>query len=1028
MVRAVFALLIIVSIQAAHAETTNKILNGEFTHGLKGWTFHGEFAPSTENDAFESDVAAAGEPWTTNLSHGVALKPDTDYTLRFDAKSVVERELIVGWGIFHEPWSANVEIVTLSTDWQTYEIKGQATFGADENSRLIFDYGHQLGAVFIDNVSFSAAADPAASEIPSLIVGPENPASVETTPSIVPGASNGLNKFSRDSEVEAVVNNFVLSLLGFSWFNEAGGKVVACDMPPRVCDASALVSSVSESSLAHAPSQGSANSAETLTSNSASSSASESGVISLPMPPEVQELNSDANDSSNSSPALDSIPDVTEVSFEKREDEPERTNAPAPASSMLYVQATAPLLDVVQEYSMELASAPKSRVNIHGQRATSKQSGVDRQAPSRPQNLIVQNATATTVYLKWSPSTDNVAVSEYEIYQDGFFIASTDRQGLNIEFLEQNTEYQFYIKAIDAAGNVSRTSAVVDATTAEDDAVDIFPWASNDHANDGAMSLSSVTMQGGTVLETGNAFDEIKTTDVFSYEGENAIEMNVRHDGTGFAAAHLTTNSDQPGYEPNTTEQRDAPKDVSARTHLRFYVKGDVNSGAFIALADTSGTRSELVHLRDFVAVDSQWQEARIALSEFGTAIDLRSLVSIDVIVNDAIAQGGWTFYIDKVEFINLPVNPNIAIVESLCGENAPDSDADSICDQAEVHFGTDIMNADTDGDRLSDAAELLGVAGVDLWRLGANPLRADIFLEMDYYADLRLEKEAIQIVIDAFANAPTTNPDGSTGITLHVDESDAISGADVDSDLDPVYSDFEVLKNKYFTPERVGIFRYCLVANQYNGGKSSGLAFGMPASEFILTMGAWNTPGGTTLQQAGTLMHELGHVLGLDHGGQDGTNYKTNYFSVMNYHYQLTGLPMRDGSVVFDFSRYYVSEIGTSFNEFDSMSGFNGTTEEDLDKFWVKLREGDTTYHLEGSAASNLDYNRNSKIESTAASIYTPASQSDWDNIVFSGNPASPIGDQHLGLQTPTFTKMSFEIDAEYEHAECLTEDHASH
>jgi hypothetical protein len=50
-----------------------------------------------------------------------------------------------------------------------------------------------------------------------------------------------------------------------------------------------------------------------------------------------------------------------------------------------------------------------------------------------------------------------------------------------------------------------------------------------------------------------------------------------------------------------------------------------------------------------------------------------------------------------------------------------------------------------------------------------------------------------------------------------------------------------------------------------------------------------------------GTFMHELGHNLGLHHGGgftADGTaedlpNYKPNYLSVMNYNYQLVGIPM---------------------------------------------------------------------------------------------------------------------------------------
>jgi hypothetical protein len=95
-------------------------------------------------------------------------------------------------------------------------------------------------------------------------------------------------------------------------------------------------------------------------------------------------------------------------------------------------------------------------------------------------------------------------------------------------------------------------------------------------------------------------------------------------------------------------------------------------------------------------------------------------------------------------------------------------------------------------------------------------------------------------------------------------------------------------------------IFHYLLFGNSQlaNGASgSSGLAE-VPGNDFIVTMGNWGftTTAGAQLNQlinmqAATVMHELGHNLGLRHGGFEDANYKPNYWSVMNYLYQLAGL-----------------------------------------------------------------------------------------------------------------------------------------
>ncbi|WP_033823430.1 M66 family metalloprotease [Kitasatospora sp. MBT63] len=59
-------------------------------------------------------------------------------------------------------------------------------------------------------------------------------------------------------------------------------------------------------------------------------------------------------------------------------------------------------------------------------------------------------------------------------------------------------------------------------------------------------------------------------------------------------------------------------------------------------------------------------------------------------------------------------------------------------------------------------------------------------------------------------------------------------------------------------------------------------------------------------------LMHELGHNLGLDHGGNEAHNCKPNYVSVMNYDLN-SGIPRAGGGVVVDFSPARIALDGTS-------------------------------------------------------------------------------------------------------------------
>ncbi|MBI9055631.1 MAG: T9SS type A sorting domain-containing protein [Bacteroidales bacterium] len=92
---------------------------------------------------------------------------------------------------------------------------------------------------------------------------------------------------------------------------------------------------------------------------------------------------------------------------------------------------------------------------------------VDTEAPTVPSNLSTSSITSSSVSLSWNASTDNIGVTEYDVYKDGSFLASISSTSYGVSGLSANTTYTFYVKAKDAAGNVSLASNTLNVTTLE---------------------------------------------------------------------------------------------------------------------------------------------------------------------------------------------------------------------------------------------------------------------------------------------------------------------------------------------------------------------------------------------------------------------------------------------------------------------------------------------------------------------------------------------------------------------------------
>ena len=226
------------------------------------------------------------------------------------------------------------------------------------------------------------------------------------------------------------------------------------------------------------------------------------------------------------------------------------------------------------------------------------------------------------------------------------------------------------------------------------------------------------------------------------------------------------------------------------------------------------------------------------------------------------------------------------------------------------------------------------------------NPTAGDLYIELDWMRDPTNNSHApssgvIQAVKEAFAAAPT-------GITLHVQlgevPSDTVRGGEITFHKDSIKVSssllippgFYRLKEYYFgtradrentstspywsawspypdsikdrlTAKRQAFHYEMIIYKQSEAPTSSGWGE-VRGNDFVVSLGSYTPSMGSLDQQEGTMMHELGHNLNLRHGGNEDTNCKPNYLSIMSYTFQFAA--NADTSRPLDFSRVKLNDI----------------------------------------------------------------------------------------------------------------------
>jgi hypothetical protein len=328
--------------------------------------------------------------------------------------------------------------------------------------------------------------------------------------------------------------------------------------------------------------------------------------------------------------------------------------------------------------------------------------------------------------------------------------------------------------------------------------------------------------------------------------------------------------------------------------------------------------------------------------------------------------------------------------------------------------------DADADQDGIPDQAEVPGggYAGLDLYAMGARTNQRDLFVELERMdsSDPAVvpRRAALDKVVAAFAKR---------GIAVHFDAgnlfaasfdpqnhnlggggpvpfSKAVGFSRSDEAIPSLYD----IKSVHMAGARRALFYYMLFGwsqNADGSGGPSGLGE-VSGNDSMITLGGFNLGVNNSLQrnlltnyQAATMMHELGHNLGLRHGGGDSRNLKPNYLSVMNYLYSPVGLPTLGASegdrydLYHDCSLYSVLQLQRPpTGDVDAfVLDYSDGTSADLDERSVSESDG-----LGRPKSGAVDFNCNMKIDGSNYSQDLNADKSlevltdhdDWSSLSF--------------------------------------------
>ncbi|HEM6309235.1 TPA: YSIRK-type signal peptide-containing protein [Streptococcus suis] len=399
----------------------------------------------------------------------------------------------------------------------------------------------------------------------------------------------------------------------------------------------------------------------------------------------------------------------------------------------------------------------------------------------------------------------------------------------------------------------------------------------------------------------------------------------------------------------------------------------------------------------------------------------------------------------------------------------------------------------DSDGDGLLDDWEEFGLKDekgnviLDLPAMGANKHMKDLFVQVDWmhrtgypvFVNLPLLGE-VSFKVRDLTTAPSSKALEMVrkqfldhGIQLHIDmgpdsimkyeNGKAVTWGDLSAggnqlqhlnvfEVGSNYEHWNRVVTDYLPQNRWNVFRHAFFVNTLseNGvDRGTGLASAIPGQAFIVAV---KDIYDNNLAMAGTFMHELGHTLGLGHGGADHTLGKPNHLSVMNYLFQLSGLvypnSVKEINKRLNFSEYALPALNEkALREKDGIDPYHVITDKRLGTKIADVNQNKAVAIHNVANGKDIDFNFNGRIDegTVTANISRPeknakgqykwvkydkdlnqvdektillsASVNEWERLAFKGGYIGGYGVNAYDVIETLIRKPSDEEDHSHDH-----------